>query len=122
MVVFASSTSTTKNFELVFMTDDKTETSGSITLRCRDQFAEDLQVTQVKFWLNRTSACDLDLRERPDLQVNEVDTHNINFNLTGKLEGNFTCGRLDTQDNGIVVEESWPLTLICEFSSHYAHS
>ena len=43
MVVFASSTQTP--YELIHMADSTTETSGSITLRCRDQFAEDLEIT-----------------------------------------------------------------------------
>ena len=102
-------------YELIYMTDSTTtETTGSVTLVCRDRFAEPVAVTRVKFWLNRTSACDLDLRERTDVQAIEVNTDSIQFNLTGDLEGTFTCGILILQDNRITVEESNSLTLICK--------
>ena len=116
IMTFASSTQTP--YELIFMTDSTTETSGSITLRCRDQYAEDLEISQVIFWLNRTTACDSDLRERADVRVIEVDNYNIKFNLTRNLDGHFSCGKLVTQDNRISVQESDPKTLICKFCGH----
>ena len=71
----------------------------------------------MKFWLNRSTTCDSDLRKRVDVPVIKVDAHSINFNLTGSLEGNYTCGRVVTQGNGIIIEESNPVTLICKFTA-----
>ena len=115
IIMFASLSSTQIPHELIFMTDSTTSTSGSITLRCRDQDLETLEISQVIFWLNRISACDSDLREREDLRVIEVDDYGIRFNLTRNLEGQFSCGKLVTQDNRIILQESVPKTLICKF-------
>ena len=115
MVMFAHSIPTPYYYELIYTIDAITEISGSITLKCRNQFADDLLVSGVKFWLNRTSACDFDLRERPDVYTIEVDAYSIKFNLTRNLEGHFTCGALEAQDNTrIIVRESGRLTLICK--------
>ena len=104
-------------YELVHITDDSTEKTGSITLICRNQqLAERLPVSEVKFWLNRSSECDSDLRERADVQT--TDGYSIQFNLTRNLEGHFTCGGIEAQDNTrIIVRESDPLTLICKFQA-----
>ena len=60
----------TSPFELIFIYDDQTASSGSISLQRRDaNTAEPLDVDQTKFWLNRTSACDPDLTAITDVQV-----------------------------------------------------
>ena len=102
-------------YELIHMTDSTTETTGSVTLMCRDQFAEPVATTEVKFWLNRTSACDLDLRDRVNVQEIEVGSDRIKLNLTGNLEGNYSCGVLTVLNNQIIeIKESVPVTLICK--------
>ena len=110
----ASSLTPPTSYELIHMTNSTTETTGLVTLMCRDQFAEPVPVNGVMFWLNRTSACDIDLRERRDVQMIKVSAYGIHFNLTGDLEGVFTCGILVIRDNRITVEESDSLTLICK--------
>ena len=108
----------TSPFELIFTTDDQTASSGSISLQCRDvTTAEPLDVDQTKFWLNRTSACDPNLTAITDVQVlRGVRDNKIKFNLTRNLDGVYTCGRLDIEENEAIVRESTPLTLTCEFS------
>ena len=107
----------TDPFELIFTTDSQTELTGSTLLQCRDTTtAEPLKINQTKFWLNRTSACDSDLTARADVHVVIVDNNRIKFNLTRNLEGDYTCGRLALQENGIIVKESTPKRLICKFS------
>ena len=88
-------------FELIFRTDDQTELSGSILLQCRDATAEPLDVDQIKFWLNKTSACDPDLTAIADVQVIRAD-NGIKFNLTRNLEGVYTCGRLVIEENEVI--------------------
>lgn len=106
------------SYELIYryMTDSTTEMRGSIVLQCRDAItAEALEVNQIKFWLNRTTSCDLDLRARADVRVIRADANSIKFNLTHDLDGNYTCGRLNIiRDNEVIVEESSPKTLICK--------
>ena len=87
-------------------------TRGSIILRCRDSTkAEQLDIGQIKFFLNRNSVVDPSLRERGDITVVEVGSTGIKFNLTHRLEGNYTCGkRVDTAN----VRESLPKILICK--------
>ena len=104
-------------FELVFITDGQTVTTGSILLQCRYlATAEPLEVNQTKFWRNRSSACDPDLSARTDVQVFSVDNYWIKFNHTRHLDGIYTCGRVVIQENNVVVKESTPWTLICKFS------
>ena len=108
-------------YELIHVTDNTTETTGSITLLCRDKFAEPVAVNRVKFLLNGTSACDLDLRDRTDMQVIEVDSYGIKFNLTGNLEGKYTCGIVTVMNNRIIaINESMPVTLICKLATMMA--
>ena len=117
MVMFPSLTQADQH-ELIFMIDSTTEMSGSITLQCHDDLAEPLEINQIKFWLNRTSACDLDLREREDVRVIRVTDKSIKLNISRNLEGNYTCGQLIAQDDRIIgVEESNPVTLVCKFSN-----
>jgi hypothetical protein len=107
----------TNLFELVYVTDHQTGLSGSILLQCRDATTtEPLDVDQTRFWLNRTAACDPDLKATADVQVIRAD-NGIKFNLTHNLEGVYTCGRLVIQENEIMVQESTPMTLICKYSN-----
>ena len=97
--------------ELIFTTDSTTVFTGSITLKCRDSItAEEVEISEISFFLNRTSAAP-SLRERGDITVVEVGSTGINFNLTRRLEGYYTCGRrVDTAN----VRESLPKILICK--------
>ena len=118
MMILPSSVTVARPHELIYNTDSTTDVSGSIILRCRDEFAEPLNIHQnlIKFWLNRTSACDLDLEARDDVQVIRVDDYRIKLNITHNLEGNYTCGQLVAQGAEILVEESDPVTLVCKFT------
>ena len=100
------------SYELIYKTDAMTEKTGVIILECRDDAtAELLNIDAISFYLNRTSASDLPLRERGDVKVTAVGSTGIKFNLTRRLEGNYTCGkRVDCND----VIESPPRTLICK--------
>ena len=101
-------------FELIHRTfGTMTELSGLIELTCREELtAEELPVSDIKIWLNRTSTNDPDLRAREDVGV--VKAHGccgLRFNLTHELEGDFTCGRQTDIAND---QESLPKTLICK--------
>ena len=101
-------------YELIYrIIDPDTDLSGLLELICRDGFtAEELPVSDIKIWLNRTSVDDPDLRERED--VDTVEVHgccSLRFNLTHQLEGNYTCGRKMDIAN---VRESSPKSLICK--------
>ena len=102
-------------YELTFQTDSTTDQSGSVTLKCRNGITlEDLNVQQVKFWLNATSSNAQDLREREDFgDVEVVGCCSIKFNLTRKLEGFYTCG--EVSDNGALIE-SPAKELICKLT------
>ena len=105
-------------YELVHRTfGQMTELSGLIELTCRNaSTAEELDISDIKIWLNRTSANDPDLRAREDVGV--VEAHgccSLRFNLTPQLEGYYTCGRRTDIGNGTVaVQGSLPRTLICK--------
>ena len=100
------------SFELIYMIDSTTEQTGSITLQCRDAItAESLHISQISFFLNRSSAADPSLRERGDIRVAEVGSTAINFNLTRRLEGRYTCGNRVDCTNLI---ESPPRLYICK--------
>ena len=112
--VVASTSCPSRNstqYELTFQTDGTTELTGSITLKCRDSCtAEELEISEVNFFLNHSSA----LRERGDIRVVEIGTMGIKFNLTRRLEGDFTCGkrRVDTAND--TMRASLPKTLVCK--------
>ena len=108
----ASATCSSPPYKLIFMTDDTTEQTGSITLKCRDSItAEEADISEINFFLNRSSANDPSLRERGDITVFEVGSTGIKFNLTRKYDGYYTCGkRMDCAN----VRESMPDTLICK--------
>ena len=101
-------------YELIYETTTTTEEDGSVILTCRDGVsADELNVQNVSFWLNRSSENNQDLRERKDLGIIEVTgCCSIKFNLSQSLEGYYTCGRLTKQG----VQESPPKTLICKSS------
>ena len=99
-------------YQLIFNTDSTTELTGSIILICRDRNTrEDVEISEISFFLNRTSAAVPSLRERGDITVVEVGSTGIKFNLTRRLEGYYTCGRRVDIAN---VTESPPKTLICK--------
>ena len=100
-------------YELIYRTDAMTDLTGAISLICRDELtAEELPVSDVMFFLNRSSLADPDIREREDIRVIEVGCCSVRFNLTHRLEGNYTCGRGVDVAN---VRESSPLTLVCKW-------
>ena len=99
-------------YQLIYQTDSTTELTGSVVLKCRDhETAEELDINTINFFLNRTSATDLRLRDRGDISVDAVGNTGIKFNLTRGLEGDFTCGKIVDCTN---VMESLPVTLICK--------
>ena len=103
----------TASYELIFGTDATTAQTGSLTLKCRDDYtAEELDINVISFFLNRSSAADPSLREREDISVIEVGSTAIKFNLTRRLEGHYTCGKRVNCTN---VAESPPKTLICKW-------
>ena len=100
-------------YQLIFETDSTTEQTGSVILKCRDSItAEEVDINEISFFLNRTSAADPSLREREDIRVVEVGTTGIKFNLTHRYEGYYTCGKRVSCTN---VRESSPETLICKW-------
>ena len=107
-------------FEIIFVAESGFEESGSIALTCRDSWtADELNVHNVNFWLNRTLENNTDLRERRDIGIKEVGCCSIKFNLLRNLEGRYSCGKM--YDNGYV-EESAPLKLICKCNQHICFS
>ena len=112
LVFIAAASAFTSEYELIYSTDATTHLTGSITLRCRDSAtAEPLELSGIRFFLNRSSAADHSLRERADIEVVEVGSTSIRFNLTRRLDGIYTCGR---RVNSTHVIESLPKTLICK--------
>ena len=109
--VFASITPLPQ-YELAYRTDLTTELTGTISLLCHSYVtAENFLVSEVQFFLNRSSVDDPSIRERGDITVVEVGCCELRFNLARRLEGNYTCGR---RVNVTYVEESDPVTLICK--------
>jgi hypothetical protein len=101
-------------YELIYNTDETTEETGAIKMWCRDEFAENIPVSEVQFWLNRTSPCDPSLREQNDFDVDEADKYTISFNLIRNLDGVYTCGR---RINVTHMQESPRVTLTCKLFS-----
>ena len=100
------------SYELIYKTDETTEATGAIKMQCRDYAtAENIPVSEVQFWLNRTSPCDPDLRERDDFKVVVTDSRTISFNLLRHLEGSYTCGQCTNVRH---VQESLPVTRTCK--------
>ena len=106
----------TAEYELIHETDSTTEITGSIIMTCRSSTtADNIPVSEVKFWLNQTNGCDVSLRERLDISVTEVNNgYGIKFNLTHDLDGYYTCGRCIS---GGVLESSNKKTFICKHNS-----
>ena len=99
-------------YEMIHQTDTTTEQTGSIILKCRDNVTtEELDINEISFFLNRSSVADPSLRERGDIAVVEVGSTGIKFNLTRRLEGNYTCGKRVDVTN---VRESVPRTFVCK--------
>ena len=108
---YSSQSSVPYYYELIHQTDSTTELTGSIILKCRDSStAEELEISEIKFFLNHSSA----LRERGDIRVVEIGTTGIKFNLTRRLEGNFTCGKSGLDTANTTVRASPPETLVCK--------
>ena len=82
-----------------------------VTLQCRDNSINTIaNINDVKFWLNRTSPDDPDLRERSDVFVSPGQTGTeLTFVLTRSIEGSYTCG---IQVDSANVEESNPEILV----------
>ena len=99
------------SYELIYKTDATTELTGSITMLCRSfTTAENIPISEVQFWLNYTTCNNISsLREREDVNVLEVDSYSIKFNLTRSLEGYYTCGK-----NCIISTER---ELICKYNT-----
>ena len=98
-------------YELIFKAESDTEKSGSVTLTCRDgRTADELNISDITFWLNSSSESGMDLSQREDINITEVGCCSIKFSLLRNLEGYYTCGTLDEWDN---ITDSQPLTLIC---------
>ena len=99
------------HYGLIFKVDSDTEESGSVTLTCRDGWtADELNVNDVSFWLNRSSESGVDLK---DINITSVvGCCSIKISLLRHLEGDYTCGKLDERDN---ITESQPLRLICKY-------
>ena len=103
------------------LTNERSDSSStgplvdSITLRCRDINRQGVlaQAQDVKFWLNRVSATDPDVRERSDFSVFIAsDGLGIVFQLKRQLEGDYSCGVVAA--DGVNVQESARVTLIGE--------
>lgn len=106
----STSLGTAAPYELIHETDTTTELTDSVTLKFRDAITlEELQISEIKFFLNRRLPTDPSLRERGDITVIEVGRVAINFNLTRKYEGNYTCGK---KVDGANVRESMSRTFI----------
>ena len=106
-------------YELIYSTDTATELTGSIRMFCRTSAtAENVPISEVQFWLNYTT-CDnsTSLREREDINVIEVDSYSIQFNLTRRLEGYYTCGKRVGEN--CVMSTKKPL--ICKYSMTIAN-
>ena len=102
----------TATYELIHTTDLTTETTGSITMYCRNSTtAEKVPLNEVQFWLNRTNRCDPNLQERGNINAIEVDNFKIKFNLTRHLDGYYTCGKYV---NGNRVLESNQKAFVCK--------
>ena len=102
-------------YELIYRTDATTELTGSITMLCRSfTTAENIPISEVQFWLNYTTCNNsTSLRQREDINVLEIDSYSIKFNLTHSLEGYYTCGK-QIDENCIISTER---ELICKYNT-----
>jgi hypothetical protein len=103
-------------YELIYTTDASTELTGSIRMSCRTfTTAENVAISEVQFWLNYTTCnSTTSLRERGDVNVLEVDSYSIKFNLTRNLEGYYTCGKqVGDSENCVMSTER---ELICKYT------
>ena len=79
---------------------------GLLTLWCLKDYNR-VEISNVKIWLNRTSVEDKDIRERADIQVTDIKTHNLTINFTRGNEGDFSCGNATW-----VIKESEKVALV----------
>ena len=80
--------------------------------------AENIPISEVQFWLNYTTCNNAtSLREREDVNVLDVDSYSIRFNLTRSLEGYYTCGK-QVDENCIM---STKRELICKYNTLYVY-
>ncbi len=108
-------------YELIYTTDATTELTGSIRMSCRTfTTAENVPISEVQFWLNYTSCNSTSsLREGEDINVLEVDSYSIKFNLTRDLEGYYRCGKqADDHENCVMSTEK---ELICKLYRYNSH-
>ena len=105
-------------YELIYRTDVTTDLMGSIRMLCRTYTtAENVPISEVQFWLNSTTCnSTTSLRQRDDVNVLEVDSYSIKFNLTHSLEGYYACGK-QVHENCIMSTER---ELICKCGYSYA--
>ena len=118
VLLWATGPAFAQQYQLVFQTDSITSRSGSVKLKCRNYITlEEINVQQVKFWLNSTSSNAQDLREREDFgSVEVIGCCRIKFNLTRNLEGFYSCGKKTNDSDGAKLLKSHSLELICKFS------
>ena len=106
-------------YELIYRTDATTELimTGSITMQCRSfTTTENIPISEVQFWLNYTTCNNAtSLREREDVNVLEVDSYSIKFNLTRNLEGYYTCGKQVDENCTMSTKRE----LICKYNTLY---
>ena len=103
-------------YELIYTTDSTTATTGFITVLCHNsKTAEEVFLSDVLFWVNRTSAQDpiASLRNRTDITVTEIDQYRLKFALTRHLDGYYTCGKLIGNNR---VLESNQMALVCKYN------
>ena len=96
--------------------------SGIIALRCRhegsDQF---VQINEtIRYWINitngeRPAGFETDLERRLGSALifpQDRSVARVTFKISPELEGLYTCGRIDTENN--IIAESEPIYLTCE--------
>ena len=105
--VFASITPPSQ-YELICRTNSTTHRTSPIYRAT----AETISMDEVVFILNCSSVDDPSIRERGDIRV-VVGSYGLRFNLTHRLEGNYTCGRR-VNVTYVEVLESLPLILACK--------
>ena len=99
-----------QQYQLIFAADSGSEL---VTLTCRDSWtANELNVQEVCFWVNRSSESTQDLRKRTDVgHTQVVGCCNIKLKVQRNLEGNYTCGNVNDEE---IIQESPPLILLCK--------
>lgn len=96
--------------------------SDVIALRCRHDPSDQLvQINQtIRYWINitngeRPSGLETDLQRNLDNALifpQDPSVAQVAFKITPELEGLYTCGRIDTENN--IIAESESIYLTCE--------